>query len=360
MITKASETDIRLESALSAFRRLPVPEPSTDLLRRILVSRAGGTRVVLPVAGESGTRTRLRYAAMAAALVAASWLGFRALTSRPEHPHGPSLPPVVDGTPFLPSTVFSQEVRTAPRSPRYPLISRLEPMGVRAGRWTYDQRSIGDGVFVSQGANRAVRMTALTYQGKPAWLVTQGAGDSVVVDRSSLRPLRVVRPMWHARLVQQFSRDSLVEDFHATPPNEARNIHTEAALPGTGRDPLLISWSAYSLEAIVQALPLERNWRGSLYSVGWIFTRDRVPPFTPLDLRVTGTERIRVPAGTFDCWKLQVREGDQESIVWVSKQQRWVVMRAHTAFDDSGKWGTEWRAESRLVAADTADSHAVP
>ena len=371
MNSKASGGDLVLESAVSVLRRLPVPKPSPDLLSRILASRAKGARVVLPGSELSRTRRALRYAVAAAAFVGVAWFGFKMLSPRPERRGGPLLPSVLDGTPFMPAAVFSQEVRRTVRAARYRLISELEPDRVRAGRWIYEQRRIGDGVFVASESKRTVRLARFTYQGKPAWLVTgytrdtmvlldtPGARDTIVVDASSMRPVRNVRPMWRTRLIQQFSPDSMVEEFHVMWRGPERTMRHEAALPDGGRGPLLLAWSAYSLEAVAQALPLARHWEGSVYSVGGLFASEVVPAFTALDLRVTGTERITVPAGTFDCWKLQVREGDEESTVWVSQQQRWLVMRSRT-FEDSGKLRTEWRVESRLVAVDATGGGAAP
>ena len=70
-------------------------------------------------------------------------------------------------------------------------------------------------------------------------------------------------------------------------------------------------------------------------------------------VRVTGTERVTVPAGTFDCWRLEAREADDKAVLWVSQDQGWLVMRRHTSSDGSGRFRTEWVNETRLVAVDT-------
>jgi hypothetical protein len=45
----------------------------------------------------------------------------------------------------------------------------------------------------------------------------------------------------------------------------------------------------------------------------------------PIDLRVTGSERVTVPAGSFESWVVSVRFRDQEARVYVSRDRGWVV-----------------------------------
>jgi hypothetical protein len=210
---------------------------------------------------------------------------------------------------------------------------------------------------------RAIAISTGTYEGQRVWVVTGGlpSSDTVLVDPATLRPLRYVRPMLHSRLVQQYTHDSVAELLHVARPKEReRMLRGELSLPDSGVGPLLVSWSPHSLEVLVQALPLTRAWRGGVYTVGWISLADRVPAFASLDLRAIGEERVTVPAGTFDCWRLEVREGDVRSLLWVSRDQGWMVMRQHTSRDGTGKWRTEWLHETRLVAVDTTPTPPAP
>src|SRR6266704_3026809 len=121
------------------LRSIPAPEPSKDLLERILASRAAGVRVVLPVATRSVASSRIvRFAATAAILAGVAWLGWQVVTTRSGVES--ELPPVwvIGGMPFNPSTAFGQERFPPIRSPRYPLIAHIQPNRVRAGRWTYE------------------------------------------------------------------------------------------------------------------------------------------------------------------------------------------------------------------------------
>ena len=347
------------------LRKIPSPEPSQDLLDRILASRAAGVRVLLPVRARNvGSRRAVRYAAAAAILAGVAWLGWEVLTA---HAGVESeLPPVwvIGGMPFIPSTAFGQERVPPTRSPRYPLIAQIQPTRVRAGRWTYEGSTVGDGVFTTSQEPRTIVIAAGNFEGQPTWVASSSMKmlDTVLVDRATLRPLRYVRPMLHTRLVQRYSHDSIDELLYIgpRPTQRERTLRGTALLPDLGVGPMLVSWSPYSLEVLVQALPLSRAWRGSVYSANWVSMAARFPTFTTLDLRVTGTERVTVPAGTFDCWRLEEREGDDTSVLWVSKDHGWLVMTRHTSSDGSGKWRTEWVRETRLAAVDTLPTPPAP
>ncbi len=344
-----------LDSVRAALREQPAPEPSRDLLPRILSSRAAGVRLTLPTAiARSAARWRLG-ALLVAAATLLFWVGTRSPVSR--EGRGAFDRDLLLGMPFAPLEAIGQEALARVMQPRYPLITALDAGRVHAGKWTYQLQWTTDGAFTSPQGNRTLTIGQGRFDGKPSWIMTEtrdlkgatsGAGDTVFVDPGSLRPLRHARSWKQGRsfFVQEFLHDSVSERLHVAGPPSERNFSGNAALPGLKVSPLVVSWSPYWLNALVQALPLERRWRGSVYSVNWISMADRFPAFTPLDLRVTGAERVRVPAGSFDCWKLDVREGPDKFLVWVSKEERWVVMTRHTWSDEAG----EWRDEALLAA----------
>ncbi len=338
------------------LHRIPAPEPSKDLLERILASRAAGVRVVLPGGSPLARFRSVRFAAAIAALGAVGWFTFLTLVGGTEGAAGPNW--LLEGTPFGPGAALGQERVVRDLHPRYPLVTALESNRVRPGRWTYERVWITDGVFTSPQGSRTITVAAGRYDARPVWLVTEsrrikgmgsGSGDTVFVDQGSLRPLGRMLSTRYAFLIQRFAGDSLAETLHVGPPHGDRNFQGGAALPGIRGSPFLISWSPYSLEPLIQALPLTREWRASVYSVNWLSMAERFPAFTPLDLRVSGTERISVPAGVFDCWTLEVREGRDKFLVWVSRNERWVVMKRQEWSGDSG----EWRTDERLASVDT-------
>ena len=54
--------------------------------------------------------------------------------------------------------------------------------------------------------------------------------------------------------------------------------------------------------------------------------------------------RIDVPAGRYDCWKLQLHDGQEGALtLWATKDRGWLVKTEQR--------GLDWRTESVLVSA---------
>ena len=339
---------VRLRALRDALQRFPVPEPPGDLLERILASRAAGARTILPVAREPGRGfTYARAAAVAVVVAGVAWGSVSLFGPRSSAPA--SWPPRFDEVTLLPPAAFGQEPRPRAAGPRYQLITVVDPTRVHAGQWTYEALSITDGVFTSPQGQRTITVADESYGSRPAWVTRESHGDfgdTVFVDRHSLRPMLHQRSSRGSfAFTQEFSGDSVFELLRVSRP-EQKAFQGSAALPGPGGSPLAVSWSAYSIAAplLLQAVPLERAWRGSLYSVNWVSRADRFPPITPVDLRVIGAQRITVPAGTFDCWKVEARQGESAWLLWVSKDRQWVVKSQYRNAPD-------WVTERVLVSA---------
>lgn len=294
------------------LRNLPAPEPSPDLLERILRSRARGVRVTL--------RTRR--------VVPWRWLGTAAAVAFL----------VLGGVlVFIPKqTVVSQ--------PKYRLVTAdmLDLSRMTAGVWSYQsQTTTGDTLNQPSGGTR-IRVTRATYAGKPAWMVNTAKrksfttwgnyGDTTYLDASSLRPVYFIavsdrfRTRW--RFVQEFSHDSGHESIEVSSPRFSSR-RGDVAFPFPSNALFVNDWFIDQLLAVLPALPLSHGWHGSLYQVAFISQPD-ARKVAPLDIRVTGTERVTVPAGRFDCWRLavDVRIWDvqpERFVVWVSQTNGWVV-----------------------------------
>jgi hypothetical protein len=65
------------------------------------------------------------------------------------------------------------------------------------------------------------------------------------------------------------------------------------------------------------AVPLSAHWQGSVTLLGWAVIPKDV--LRPVELRVTGEERVRVPAGTFDCWRMTISHSGGVIDYWVRK-----------------------------------------
>jgi hypothetical protein len=173
----------------------------------------------------------------------------------------------------------------------------------------------------------------------------RSALDTAYFAPATLRPTYTAVGSSTFRLVRWFTGDTVREslDIGGAHP---RSHRVAAQIPGARDAPLVLRWAGLGLTLLLQALPLERGWRGSVYSVRLVGPDPGKAPFVPLDLRVVGSDRIEVPAGQFDCWKVDVPQGKEtESVLtlWVSKDRGWLVKMELL--------GPEWRAESALVSA---------
>jgi hypothetical protein len=79
---------------------------------------------------------------------------------------------------------------------------------------------------------------------------------------------------------------------------------------------------------VIPALKLSLGWHGTIQlaapyhpHVHSEFTQS----WATAQLRVVGRESVRVPAGTFDCWKVLTDPGKYPAFVWVSTRYHFVV-----------------------------------
>lgn len=325
-----NERDATLRAAL---RQLPAPDPSPDVLSRILRSRALGVKPAL----QTPTRAPWRWVAVAVVaglLVAGSWALSVSLTE------------VADSqSEFLRNTWLWRE-RTPSVSgkvpqPRYDVVTSdmLDLSRMTEGVWTYLSETTTDRVLTRPNGVTRIRVSRATHASAPVWMVlkaireSRGAywvnyGDTTYLDASSLRPIRTsaYANRYRTRLRQSFTRDSGYESIDLTYPQQ-RAIRGAVPLAFPTNVLFVNDWSLDRLSVAFPALPLSRGWRGSLYQVAFI-SRPDARKVSPLDLRVVGTDRITVPAGTFDCWRVTVEMhvwDVERYTVWVSRNNGWAV-----------------------------------
>lgn len=334
-------------SLRTAFDELPTPTPQPELRSRILAARADGMRVILPVQdrGALWFRWPRVLIAGAAALVVgiALWL------------YQPNLDDTAASaaTSFFlaPSVAFAQQVAEAPAPMKYEPLDRLDAKLLTPGRWTYHAAVIVDGTLRTDSSRRTLTLTSAKYKNLSAWQVTNewtsqnpfGRGtyvDTILVDGSTLWPVHrsVDRP--RVSQVEEFTTDSVfgTDLVKQTPRFPSFTVRGAASV----RRPMA-DWM--TLKPLFQATTLHEGWRGSIYVMLMQPRRDRVyfPSFT-LDLRVVGHERVKVPAGTFDCWKILadvpavgvVNPGytARPSTIWVSQDHQWVIQIRDRFSDD--------------------------
>ncbi len=312
--------------------RMPAPEPPEGLLARILASRAAGVRVVLPAARPPHRRVTPRQVATlgAGAAVVAGLIIAAAVRER--HADDSTVDAGLNAWLALsPAEVLAQEPGGRPARTTYPLVENLDRARLVPERLSYLYRMIidGDGFVANTPLSDTLAISATTFAQTPAlaivsvWVSSRITRDTLIVRTSDLRPLRraccghVRSPDGHVRL-----RDFAFEGHEIGPLFIG---HVPDGYPGTRVNPhmaLTIGWANFLvLKPLLQTLPLRDGWRGSVYL--------RFGPYDalPIDIRVTGRERVAVPGGTFDCWRIEVAlSGNTGRLTfWVSRDPQIVV-----------------------------------
>jgi hypothetical protein len=261
---------------------------------------------------------------------------------------------------FWPPDALAQDAGP-PRPPRYEPV-RPETERAQTGTWIYQNCTVfDDGPTACRGRPTTtvttITITQATWQGRRTWLVSQRQArarvgsptdtvrtplDTAYFERATLRPIFAALGGEGFRLVRSFTGDTIREalDIGGAHP---RSWRRSAQIPGAPDAPLVLQWVGVDMTLLLQALPLEHGWRGSVYTVRLVGPDSSKAPFTPLDLRVVGSGHVEVPAGRFDCWKVESREAKSVVTLWVSKDRGWLVK--------TGTRGTDWHAESVLLSA---------
>jgi hypothetical protein len=76
------------------------------------------------------------------------------------------------------------------------------------------------------------------------------------------------------------------------------------------------------LETTLRFLPLQGAWEDSTLTLSITLNGNAL---VPTRLSVIGEDRIRVPAGTFDCWVVAVHADPARGLYWVTKRDPIVV-----------------------------------
>ena len=337
------------------LRRIPAPEPSKDLLGRILASRAAGVRVVLPEDRSATSRRSALLLLTAAAAALVLVMSTRGGDRRPVDTEN-EFPDITAGLSFWPPDAMAQEPGP-PRRPHYQPVRSLQFARAHGGTWTYRTCTVFDDVLTNCRGRLTITVADAQWEGHAAWLVSQQQKsvrdrspdtlrtppDSTYFEASTLRPIYAAQGGVKFRLVRRFTGDTVREalDIGGTAP---RSWRSSAAIPGAQDAPIVLRWARVDLTLLLQVLPLDRWWRGSVYSVGLVGPDPSKTGFAPVDLRVVGSGRIEVPAGRFECWKVELRESPESMLtLWVSKDHGWLVKTEQRGWD--------WRAESALVSA---------
>ena len=198
---------------------------------------------------------------------------------------------------------------------------RVDASGLRPIQLVYQMTLDRDTGTVILGT-KMVSTSVTSYVGSPAWLLVETrylaggvATDSLFATFSELTPLHWSAAQGSARLASEFRADTT---YGATSAPPGRRSIVSPIPPGT-----LVNGAM--LETVLRLQPLYATWEDSASVMSVSVSGNTV---LPARLAVIGEDRVRVPAGTFDCWVVSVRADPARGLYWVSKQDPIVVRSA--------------------------------
>ncbi|HJU66517.1 MAG TPA: hypothetical protein VJ596_12595 [Gemmatimonadaceae bacterium] len=333
-------------SVAKVARELPPLQASDTMLERIAASRDAGARFILPGDEERHVHAspRRRVALIAAAAIAIAAVGVASIVkllgdsrARTGDTAVTDAPPPITAlfvsVGVLPTSAAAQELPPAPQTAMDP--RRMEPMAL-----VYERRWHRSSTNVAPGGRGTLKVMEATAQGEDAWLVesiwtglsggpdesgVRVQADSVYLSRRTLQPIaRRVHATPYRRfpgitIRQRFHGDSVLGEMTISQPPIRRPIARQVR----GLGERVIPSEALG-RIFLMGARLDATWQAELAFLGWaVVPTDVVYPFS---LRVVGSERVTVPAGTFDCWKLAVVVGGKTQWSWVRKSDHLGVM----------------------------------
>jgi anti-sigma factor RsiW len=314
-------------------KNLPVVDPSADLITRVIVERRMGQRAILPTADEKERPRRVAIPLVAAAMVlvvtgvALTYMrGTRlekgeASTGEPRTFLGSMI--------FLPNVASAAEAPTGVEAFKHPVAfdgRKLKPVDLDYER--YSTNLSGSRTVASRGSLHVSRVSSGAWKVERDWTGTSEDGTGQLrheVETSLLsgRDLKLISREIHVTPFLKYSRINVEQNFSGD--RISGRMTTEGGdSRGVGRpidQSLSEKYAPFITEAIapvlMRAVSLGPDWRGSFSIVGWAVRKEDV--IFPLTLRVIGSERVTVPAGTFDCWKMTITVQGHDIAYWSRK-----------------------------------------
>jgi hypothetical protein len=197
----------------------------------------------------------------------------------------------------------------------------LDATALRPGQFVYETTLERNSTTTVLGS-RTVTVARTTYNATPAWLILETrasdgipSSDSLLTDIAGLHPLHWTSTQGLSRLGAEFRGDTV---FGATAAPSSRRSIVTVVPSGT-------MVSSAMLETALRLLPLQTAWEDSTTALSITLSSNIV---VPTRLSVIGEDRVRVPAGTFDCWVVAVHADSARGLYWVTKQDPQVVRSA--------------------------------
>jgi len=211
--------------------------------------------------------------------------------------------------------VAGAQVQAGENTPRK---FRIPAAVIAPGQYAY-QTTLERGVGTTVLGTRTVSVSQTTYAGGPVWLLLETrsgdgipAADSLLAGIVDLHPIHWSSTLGGARLAAEFRGDTV---FAATSAPPGRRSMVAAIPSGT-------MISSAMLETVLRLLPLTTGWEDSTGTLSISLAGNSV---IPTRLSVIGEDRVRVPAGTYDCWVVAVHADAGRGLYWVTKTDPIVV-----------------------------------
>lgn len=193
------------------------------------------------------------------------------------------------------------------------MVTPANAARLKAGKWTYVTRLMGDGPPSRLGF-RTLELREASWGGTPAWmlidsrqLATVTLADTVYLAKQDLAPLHRAAHAPGTDAVTEFGRDSIRATFSGD--DGAAHVALAAA-------PTVVLANLYLVEPLLAVVPLDTAWRGSAQLAA--IARDG-SGVIPVQLRTTGAEKVLTPDGLFDAWMLTMDIGKGSERLWVRK-----------------------------------------
>lgn len=340
-----------------ALARLDAPRAPRELIGRVVAERSRGLREVIP-GGEAavvGPAIRPRFVAAAAVVLAAAVGALERWPVTIDAGEDRATPTpgvcevsadvrwVLTGGALLVATACAQEPTDELLAPAPPAAA-VNAHARRAGTWVY-----GDVTKDGQVRRREVYRLTGPVDDDGEWIAVSTWQDSrrTVVDTLHLAAdgvhptLRVLRRTVDGRAIRHLTmtyagpRIDVVSDYPGYPSYRSQ---WSASLPADlGPIVSVAHGPGFGFAHVVQILPLEAGWAGSVYVAPMSAAGYRAE-----SLRVTGDGTIRVPAGTFDCWRVAVGSPGREWLtLWVAKEAHHLVKVVRLVEGSEGAYHTE-------------------
>ncbi|HMC54331.1 MAG TPA: DUF3108 domain-containing protein [Gemmatimonadaceae bacterium] len=316
---------------------MPVPPADERLLARVLESRRGGTRVILPTADAARPRRLALYMSAVAAAAVVVMVATR--YARRET----ALLDVARDSWLIGDIAYAQT--TPPVRPAFAPAVASRPDRLRPQTLRYERRFVS-AAGISTETDLRIELRRDSIAGARAWRVSavtkthDGVVDaeSVWLDEKDLRPLRRVAEETPYRSYERIRIEQRLDGAHFTGEMRAWKAGALSAHRTFDRQ-LPSQFGPYISDAVAplyhMAVPLRAGWSGSLSVLGWAVRDNDV--FVSVDMRVDGEETVVVPAGKFACWRLAMHWGrGRRSWYWVRKSDGIGVRTLDSSAVDGG------------------------